>query len=351
MNYFLLSAGIIVLIITLIDIAWTALSLEGAGFITGRVSRWVWRLFLWLSKKNGRSKILSLVGILNIGMIMAAWILLIWTGNVLIFLSSNTNLIDAANIPQNELSDKIYFVGYTLSTMGSGDLIPSGDGWQIYTAFASFSGLIIITVVITYIVPVLDSVASERAIANSISMMGTNIISLVKNAWDGNSFQQVESFFQSTTSQLLIHIQHHKAYPILSYFHTAKPSSSLPIYLAVLDEAISILIHCAPDDKKPSPRSILPLRKTIDLYLDTIDQEFLREIDSLKQDEGLPDLSVYEEELKEILPKIGKMGMNNPELIQRRRILGGFLRFNGWTWDDIIYTQEKRANFINYENL
>jgi hypothetical protein len=40
--------------------------------------------------------------------------------------------------------NKIFFTGYTLSTLGLGDIEPEGNFWDILTAILSFTGLILI---------------------------------------------------------------------------------------------------------------------------------------------------------------------------------------------------------------
>jgi hypothetical protein len=44
--------------------------------------------------------------------------------------------------------NKIFFTGYTLSTLGLGDIEPEGNFWDILTAVLSFTGLILISIAI-----------------------------------------------------------------------------------------------------------------------------------------------------------------------------------------------------------
>jgi hypothetical protein len=42
--------------------------------------------------------------------------------------------------------NKIFYTGYTLSTLGLGDMEPEGNFWDILTAILSFTGLILISI-------------------------------------------------------------------------------------------------------------------------------------------------------------------------------------------------------------
>jgi hypothetical protein len=48
--------------------------------------------------------------------------------------------------------NKIFYTGYTLSTLGLGDMEPEGNFWDILTAILSFTGLILISIAITYLI-------------------------------------------------------------------------------------------------------------------------------------------------------------------------------------------------------
>jgi hypothetical protein len=52
--------------------------------------------------------------------------------------------------------NKIFYTGYTLSTLGLGDMEPEGNFWDIL-AILSFTGLILISIAITYLIPVVSA--------------------------------------------------------------------------------------------------------------------------------------------------------------------------------------------------
>jgi hypothetical protein len=335
MNYFLLVSGILIVILNLIDLAWTSLSLEGGGWLTKRITKGAWQFALFVTQRNPNSILLSVMGFVSIGMILITWILLMWTGNVLIYCSVTDNLLDQYGVFHNALADKVYFTGYVLSTMGAGDLVPVQGPWQVYTAFVSFSGLIIITIAITYLVPVLNAIVHERSIAHGIYIYGPSPQEFLRNAYNGKDFSDLDDVFKSINKQLLEHIQHHKAYPVMTYFHTSEQQGALAIQMVVLDEALSVLIHCVPQSQLPNELHLHALRKTINIYLKTVSVKFSHKKESYI-DEDIDLAAAYDGELKDIIPDVKKIRTDYKPLRERREILGAYLHFKAWTWNNIL---------------
>jgi hypothetical protein len=59
MNYFMFISGVLLLLITAIDLINTSLSVRGAGFITKRISKAIWTVLLFIHKKQGPENFLS----------------------------------------------------------------------------------------------------------------------------------------------------------------------------------------------------------------------------------------------------------------------------------------------------
>ena len=155
MSYLLLVAGIIIIGITAYDIILTTFAPIGAGPLTGRYNSVFWKFCLWVSGSDPRKRILDYAGMSLCITTIFLWMVLIWAGNSLIYISDPDSVVSAENgIPADPLQ-KVYFVGYCLSSLGLGDFMPIGHGWEIYTAFISFTGFDFITMSITYFVPVI----------------------------------------------------------------------------------------------------------------------------------------------------------------------------------------------------
>jgi hypothetical protein len=342
MNYLLLLAGLLIIILTMVDLAWTSLSLEGGGWLTKRLTKGLWRMARFITKRNARSILLSAMGFISMFTILILWVGLIWAGNLLVYISDNENIVDQYHVFHHTFADKFYFTGFVLSTMGLGDLVPVQGSWQIYTAIASFSGLIVITVAITYFVPVLNALVHERSLAQKIHVIGANPQQFLISAYNGKDFSNLNEELNALNNQLLTHIQHQKAYPVLFYFHTNTKEDSLAIQLAVLDEVLSILIHCVPTEKLPQELYLCGLRNTINIYLKTIHKRFLSHEKSAMTD--ILDTTTHAEELMQIIPEVIKVHSDYEPLKKRRKILGAYLHFDCWSWNEVVRISDEHKN-------
>ena len=90
-----------------------------------------------------------------------------------------------------EWPETIYFVGYTLTTLGTGDFVPSGTWWDLLSVLATFSGLALVTLSITYAIPVIQAVAQKRTLACKFAL------------WGGAAFQSLLVRYRKTRATAL----------------------------------------------------------------------------------------------------------------------------------------------------
>ena len=149
--------GFLLLGLSLYDLIITVIAPKGAGPLTDRICRLVSRLGKTISISTGWLCLLIVV---------TAWVLLLWMGWSVIFLSDPNSLVNSQTGVPTDVAEKAYFVGYCLSTLGLGDYTPTSDIWRLTTNFVSFSGLGTITLAITYIIPVLSAATEKRQLAD-----------------------------------------------------------------------------------------------------------------------------------------------------------------------------------------
>lgn len=328
MNFWLLSLGIGILALTVSDLVLTTFAPSGSGMITGRLRRWVWSVFLWMSRYNGKSKALNYAGPVTVVCWLFGWILLLWIGNALIFMSDYESVISAANQRSTTWTEKMYFTGYALSTLGSGEFIPYGTGWQLYASFISFSGFIIITISLTYLYSVVTNDINRRKVSLKIYHTGGTPQEILLRFWDGKSFNRLRDDLASLSEELLQVAQNHMAYPVLHNFHSTRREENLVLSITSLDEALTILLLYKPDDVDPDLPELYQLRSSITYYLQTLQNAFVKPAD---ENPPAPDFKPL---LNNGLPLFGKPfeELLSEELRLRRRLLLGLLHSQGWNW-------------------
>ncbi|RDV16306.1 hypothetical protein DXT99_03615 [Pontibacter diazotrophicus] len=325
--YFII--GVIIVCCTAYDLIYTTFAPRGASIISGPVTLAVWRIYYRIGRIKKTREPLTGAGITIVFTILITWVLLLWTGNAFIYSSDDESVISTTTLLPANSMERIYFTGYTLSTLGNGDFKAGTDGWSIYTAFISFTGLMFITIAITYMVPVLSAVTQRRALSIQIASIGNSPQRILLNNWNGENLKKLEGQFQNITHEIVHQGQMHLSYPVLHYFqHKNKEESLLP-NLAALDEAITIMLLYVPEQMRPADEYLVPLRKAITTFIGSLTSLYIQPDKS-----DLP--AIHIDELQQAEFPILQPDMHKIEkLSKRRRALKYMVEYNGWEWKEI----------------
>ncbi|GAB3531801.1 potassium channel family protein [Pontibacter brevis] len=324
-----LLVGVIIICCTAFDLLYTTFAPRGASFISGPVTLAVWRTFYFFGRFTKKRAPLTGAGLAIVFSILITWVVLLWVGNILIYSSDKDSVITSSTLLPANTMERIYFTGYTLSTLGNGDFKAGTDGWSIYTAFISFTGLMFITIAITYMVPVLSAVTQRRALSIQIASIGNSPQRILLNNWNGENLKKLEDQFHNLTQEIVHQGQMHLSYPVLHYFqHEDKEASLLP-NLAALDEAITLILIYVPEHMRPGDEYLVPLRKAITTFIGSLTSLYIK-----------PDKSdvpaIHVDELQQADFPLLKPDMTKLEqLSKRRRALKYMVEYNGWEWKEI----------------
>ncbi|MEQ9442760.1 MAG: ion channel [Cyclobacteriaceae bacterium] len=322
MDSLLLVLGLILLAVVGYDFFRTTLSGSGAGFLTRFFLTLSHKFQLSLSRIFGR-KVFRLSGMLVNLTVLAAWILLIWLGLFLVFSYRPEGIVNSDGRVATAV-ERLYFTGYVLSTLGIGNFTPTTPLFEVLVSLFSFFGFIFFSTSMTYLISVSSAVMHKRALALSIQTIGENPAKVVKGLLEPDSsfsHQQITALQQ----MLDRHNVNHQAYPVLHYYNSPDISSALSVNLAVLDEATSILLHSR---DQPLYQELQSLRHSLDQFLRHIREKFRHQ-----SDVDNPDINWSEVDLPVgLLPsEVGE----DPQLTERRKILGELLYSEALSWSDV----------------
>ncbi|WP_226481272.1 potassium channel family protein [Natrinema amylolyticum] len=274
MNPIPFGLGILLLAAVVADLLWTTLWVEGgAGPLTSWLMAATWSGFRRVGDPGSRLLTLSGPSILVVGLV--TWLVLLWTGWTLLFASAEYPLVDTVNGSPISWSDRIYYTGYTIFTLGIGDLVPREGPWQIATTLATASGMLFVTLSVTYVLSVLDAVTQKRSFASSVSGLGTRSDGILRTSWNGEEFDGLALSLNELTSQLNTLTANHKAYPILHYFHSGQTDRAPVTSVALLDETLTLLRFGVPEGDRPSDTIVRNARASVRSYLGTLDDAFI----------------------------------------------------------------------------
>lgn len=330
MSFGYLVAGLLVITAAVTDFLWTTLWVEGgAGPLTSRMMSGVWGGLRRLGVRRSWTRTLAGPVIVLIGLVM--WISLLWVGWTLVFAGGENALIDTIDGGPVSWVERFYFVGYSLFTLGNGEFVPRDGVWQVATAFTTGSGMLLITLSISYILSVLDAVTQKRSFATSVSGLGLRGETVVVKSWDGDSFDGVELPLETFTAELNRLTTNHGAYPVLHYFYAEQREAAAVVSVVVLDEALTLWRFGVPAEHQPSRVVLVNARSALQNYLETLGHSFATESDTTPPD---PDLSVLRESG---VPTVSDEAFDDSvdELDARRRALLGVVDADARQWPGI----------------
>ncbi|UPV76701.1 potassium channel family protein (plasmid) [Halorussus limi] len=267
-QFLYLLVGVGLLIVGIIDLLWTILWTNGgAGPLTSPLMKGTWRGLKPLGDSN--SRVLSLAGPIVISLTLAMWVLLIWAGWTLLF-ASDANALNYTRGPEPvSWVGRGYFVAYTMFTMGNGDFSPASPLWQTVTALTNASGMVLITLGVSYVTSVLRGVVNKQSFASSVMGVGETAESFVQTGWDGDDLQQHDLPVESFASSLSTLAAQHKAYPVLHYYRSERRQHAAPVAVAVFDDAVTILRDGIDADHRPNELILETAQSGVQDYIRT----------------------------------------------------------------------------------
>jgi len=329
MNIALFLVGLVITLIVIYDMVYTILSPRGAGLIADRVSRNLWRGYLELVGGNGKNRSLRFIGPLLLLIIVLVWIILLWIGNTIMIYSDGQALWSGTSreyVPG--FIEKLYFTAYVLSSMGSGDYTPASDLWMLYTGFISYTGVVFISLGISFLIPVIEAITLKRQVSLQLHNLGPNPRSILEN-YSENGYMELMEKLDSLEPSILKLAQYHLAYPVIHYFHSERRYECLPVMLASLDEALSILMYKVDKDSINNIMSLRTAYNALTYYHSTLANAFITPGDDEPEH---PDTSY----LTQISKKDSIHGeRSGSDLVHRRKLLLAYLQNDGWEWDDM----------------
>lgn len=334
MGILYLCLGALIFIITALDVIKTTLSSNGGGIITSLVSRAVYKTFFLAAGKQGKSKLLEYAGPAVLVSVLLVWIAGFWAGLLFALLSDAGSVVHSVTKASAGTLEKLYYAGFTLSTLGVGDYVVSNNFWRVVTNVAAYSGLVFITTSITYFLPVLSAVGLQSKLSLYISSMGKSPQQILANSWNGKDFS---SFFDNTSAlcqMIQQHTMNHHSYPVIHYFHNNQPKLSISPAIVLLDETHQLLKQSVSQEAGVDTLKMNMLQTTLDAYLEMVKGSFLKNV-SPKESAPIPDLKHLEEQGVPLKQAGDARQAFYQDLQKRRMLLTSLLEMDGWSWEDV----------------
>ena len=166
MNWIALLTGLLVLAVTASDFIYTTISAHGVGPLTRLTARTAFRSWNALTPGKPGELTQLLTGPLCMCAIAGTWMIGTVLGWYLVFQFQNEALLvegrDATWV------QALSFIGNSISTAGSSNVNAGGPWWDVMGAVAAVSGMIVLTLSVSFVLNVMTTVASGRAFATLV---------------------------------------------------------------------------------------------------------------------------------------------------------------------------------------
>ncbi|MDB9526689.1 potassium channel family protein [Oscillatoria sp. CS-180] len=226
--------GTVIIAITLVDVYLTVLyPRTGRSVISLGLSRNVWAVFRWVSRWpiKGSRRVLSYCGPSLLVVIVIVWVCAFTLGFALIIWPALGVGIQASQgETPTDFQTALYYSGYTLTTLGVGDLVPKNSFWRLITVLEAAVGFSIITASLTYLLSVYSALTQRNTFALSLhhkAARRADAAVMLTNLKGQGNFDPALQELSNMSRDLLSLLESHHAYPILHYFRFHESRYSL----------------------------------------------------------------------------------------------------------------------------
>ena len=265
------AAGFVLLALIIFDIYATVLhSSARYGPVGESLNRSVWRLTraasFRLSRAN-RHRLLNMVGPLLLPLLIAVYIVLLILSFALVYyphVPSGFNF--SVGHPEPGWVDAVYFSGVALTTVGYGDVVPREAALRFTALFESASGLVVISLAITYMLTVYTALERKRAVALSLYHQageGADVAGLIAHHFVEGRFYGLRDALRTVTRDLQGLLESHIDHPVIHYFHPVEVHKGTPRVIFLLLETCAV-IRSAIDREQNADLRNYPEVRTLD---------------------------------------------------------------------------------------
>lgn len=240
--------GVGLVILALLDIYLTVLYHRfGSSVLSLPLNKGIWRLFRLVARaipfKGDR--LLSHSGSTMIVAIVVVWVSLLICGFGLIVWPELGSAIQASEgQTPTDLATALYYSGYSLTTLGTGDLVPKTGNYRLLTLLEAALGFSTFTLTITYLLSVYSALIGRNTLALSLHhrTAGTaDAAELLARLGANGDLSGAQQDISNMARDLMKLLESQHSYPVLLYFHFRETYYTLPrIVLLAMDTATLI---------------------------------------------------------------------------------------------------------------
>ena len=265
------TAGFVLLALIIFDIYATVLhSSARYGPVGESLNRSVWRLgraAAFRLSRSGRHRLLNMIGPMLLPLLIVVYVVLLGFSFALVYYPHvPSGFTFGVARPEPGWIDAVYFSGVTLTTVGYGDVVPRIAPLRFLALFEAASGLVVISLAITYMLTVYTALERKRAVAVSLyhqAGQGADVAGFIAHHFVEGRFYGLRDALRTVTRDLQGLLESHIDHPVIHYFHPVEVYKGTPRVLFLLLETCAV-IRAALDREENSDLRNYPEVRTLD---------------------------------------------------------------------------------------
>lgn len=236
----LVGAGLV--LNTIGDILMTVLHSQKESRLSWAFNRAVWRVLRLVSlflPARYKHRVLAWSIPAMIAGLIVTWILLLVAGYALIYAPWMSSPQHFALPPRvgSQFITALYFSGLTLATVGYGDVTPLSPAFRLVAVMEGFTGLIVISMSITFLLTIYPSLIQTSSLAESLNEEtdgAVDAVPMVARYLASDNFEALADRVTHLNRELLAITEAHRLHSVLYYAHPVEVHLGLARVLVLI---------------------------------------------------------------------------------------------------------------------
>lgn len=225
MSLLLQAVGTALVLVALTDVFLTVLKVQGgAGFLSSWLSRGIWSLFRTsaILLPASKDRVLSYAGPTLLVSIAVTWTLLLLLGfSLIVWPALGSGIRASSGTTPTDFAAALYYSAYSLTTLGTGDLVPQSGFYRLLMVFKAAVGFSVLTLMITYFMSVYTALLRRNTFALSLHHRGVSTgdpPELLAGLTASGSVSAAQQELSTIMQEVVNLYESHRFYPVLHYF-------------------------------------------------------------------------------------------------------------------------------------
>jgi len=236
MDWLLVAAGVLLVLVGLLDVFFTVLHYDGFGFLSSRLYNRLFDVVRLVTRplpRRYRALGLSTAAPLMVPATITVWIFLVSLGYALVYYAGMDGRTFSFSTPDLRPSfmEAMYFSGVTIATLGLGDVTPLSGPYQAVAVSEALVGFGILTLSISYVIGVYEVLQRLGVLTAGLYHQAQDTddpLSILAPHFPDGQHRGLESHLMALHRELVEVYEGIRRYPIVYYYHSRRAYRSLP---------------------------------------------------------------------------------------------------------------------------